>query len=331
MKLVPRLIVTTMLLIAGSLGLAAWTGDVAGSLAMAGGLMLAVLVTAAPIVARMRRLTADVRRSAGSGYTTPVPTSGNDEIAELAAAFNEAGVQMREQVATIEEREKTLRRFVANTTHDVMTPLTVLQGHLSSMKRAAERGAIDQALLVSALEESHYLASLVHNLGAVAKLEASGRHFVRYPVNLNTLVERVVARHRPIAQARRMAIEFAVPEATVEVGGDETLLEQALSNVVDNAVRHNNPGGHVAVTLDAPPDGKTFTIQVTDDGPGVSSEQLLHLTERHFRADAARSRRPGGLGLGLNIAFDVAERHGISLTFAHSRHGGLEVTFSGPR
>jgi len=109
-----------------------------------------------------------------------------------------------------------------------------------------------------------------------------------------------------------------------------TLFEQAVSNVVGNAVRYNRAGGHVAVILEAA--GETeFSLRVVDDGPGVPDDQLARLAEREFRSDEARRRNPEGMGLGLDIARRVAAFHRISLTFKRSEYGGLEVEFQGIR
>src|SRR6185295_5023187 len=109
-----------------------------------------------------------------------------------------------------------LRAFVANTTHDVMTPITVLQGHLSAIRAASTGGrVVDQAVVNAAVEEAHYLASLVHNLGAAAKLDAGPQQVRFSPVNLSDVVERVVQRHWTLASPRAIEIEFAVPEVPV--------------------------------------------------------------------------------------------------------------------
>jgi signal transduction histidine kinase len=233
-------------------------------------------------------------------------------------------------VATLEDRNRTLREFLANTTHDVMIPLTVLQGHLSRLREKLEGGgAIDEGEVVPALQEAQYLGSLLHNLEAAAKLEAGEPLVEHHPVDLGALVERVVARHRAVAGPADIAVEYGVPERPVIVNGDVTLIEQAVSNVVHNAVRYNRAGGHVAVLLDEePPAG--FRLRVLDDGPGVPEEELTRLVERRRRGNEARQRHPGGLGLGLHIAYTVAERHGFDLRLARSEHGGLEVSLCGP-
>lgn len=303
-------------------------GLLASILALCAGFLAAVWVASGPVVRRIRALAGHVRSSAEGRYQTPVPVTGSDEVAALARAFNEAGREVRAHLSQVEEREATLRSFVANTTHDVMLPLTVLQGHLSQLQKNAGEGSESGRRIGAAAEEAHYIGSLLQNLSAAAKLE-TGAALERHPFDLSALVERVVERHRPLAAATGVALDHAVPEAPLWADGDVTLVEQAVGNVVHNAIRHNHRGGRVAVVLDE--DGReAFRVRVADDGPGVPPEQIGQLGERRFRAAEARQRHPEGLGLGLSIARDVARRHGYVLAFTPNAPTGLAVDLTGP-
>jgi signal transduction histidine kinase len=310
-------------------------GLLASALVLCAGFLVAVWLASGPVVRRIRGLAADVRQSAASRYAVPVRVAGNDEVAQLARAFNDAGTEVRAHVAEVEEREAALRSFVANTTHDVMIPLTVLQGHLAHLRRPAAladgpAGSDHERRLAAAAEEAHYIGSLLQNLSAAAKLEAGPGLKERHPVDLSALVERVVERHRTTASAAGVSLAHAVPEAPLWCEGDVTLLEQAVGNVVHNAIRHNRPGGHVAVVLDEVGAGR-FRLRVADDGAGVPAAQLPRLGERRFRTEEARQRHPEGLGLGLSIARDVAERHAFTLAFAANEPSGLVVELAGVR
>ncbi|SEL02886.1 Signal transduction histidine kinase [Stigmatella aurantiaca] len=288
-----------------------------------------VLFALGPVVRRLRQLTGEVRTFVRSAYQGSLTQTGNDEISELARAFDEAGREVRAQMELKEKREQTLRSFLENTTHDVMIPLTVLQGHLAELQQHAAKGTpVDAAAVAAASQEAHYMAALIHNLGAAARLEAGEPSVQRGPVNLNALVERCVGRHRPIARQQGVQLDYAVPELPVSLSGDDTLIEQAVSNVIYNAVRYNARGGHVAVVLDRQP-GPAFRLRVLDDGPGIPEGELSRLVERRVRGDAARTRGPGGHGLGLNIAWKVAVLHGWSLQLGRSEYGGLQVDFLG--
>lgn len=177
--------------------------------------------------------------------------------------------------------------------------------------------------LQGAVREAHYLGTLLDELAAQARME-DRQPFG--PVELEAVVERVVARHLPIARRCEIELVHAVPEP-VEVEADLTLVEQAVSNLVYNAIRHNHPGGHVAVIVERFVDG--FEIRVIDDGPGVEPGALARLTERGFVGPGSRNRDSAGEGLGLSIVSRVAERHGWTFTLENVDEGGLIAVLRG--
>ncbi|HEY3594658.1 MAG TPA: HAMP domain-containing sensor histidine kinase, partial [Polyangiaceae bacterium] len=284
-----------------------------------------------PAVRRIRRLTEEVRRAAATSYAEPIAVEGHDEIGELARAFDAAGRRISDQLQERVRREQALREFVANTTHDVMIPLTVLQGHLTTLRDGAvAHQPLDGAIVSSAMDEAHYMASLVHNLATAARLEAVEAKLQRSSVDVNALLARVVARHAPIARERQVSLESASPLQPVHVSADLTLFEQAISNITYNAVRYNRSGGHVAVILEAI-DPDRFSVRVIDDGPGIDPAELSKIVERGVRGEKARTRAPEGQGLGLHIAYRAAELHGFRLSLGPSTYGGLEAKLEGER
>ncbi len=291
--------------------------------------LAAVILAVCPVVSRIQKLTAAVMRSASTAYASGVSMRGGDEIADLARAFDAAGREIRAQLRENERREQALRHFLGNTTHDVMIPLTVLQGHLATLREHAAAGRpVDVGVVVSAMDEAHYMASLVHNLAVAARLEAAEVELQRSEVDLGGLVQRVIGRHRPIARELEVALESAVPEGATLISADVTLIEQAVSNVTYNAIRYNRAHGHVAVILEQTAQGG-FCLRVIDDGPGIPDAELSKLTERGARGEEARTRAPDGQGLGLHIAFRAADLHGFRLTLQRSEYGGLEAKLEG--
>lgn len=293
-------------------------------------LVLAILLTVGPIVARVRALAASVRTSARHRYRDRILVTGNDELTELAAAFDEAAREVRQHVTAQEQREQALRDFLANTTHDVMTPLTVLQGHLASVRDALREGsAVDRATVDAAIDEASYMISIINNLGVAARLEAGEPHIVRAPVDVGRLVERCISRHRPIAGQHGIELDCSVPEQSMVVVGDETFLEQAVGNLTFNAIVHNRPGGHAAVVV-TDLEGSRVRIRVIDDGPALSDEDLARISDPSSTIAAARTRRRDGHGLGLAITRRVCEAHGMTLTFSRLSPSGLQVDIEGP-
>lgn len=305
--------------------LASFTSLILGALMLVVAPALALWLALAKPVARIRALAEGVRAAAARHYETSVPVSGHDEIAELGHAFNDASAVVRAHVADVERREKALRDFVAHTTHDVALPLSVLLSHVATLRENAPEGA--GATVAAIAQETQYIASLLANLEAAARLESDVALHERHPVDLTALVERVAVRHRGVARSGGVDFNHSVPETPVWVRGDVTLIEQAVNNLVHNAIQYNRPGGHVALVLEANP-GR-FAVRVSDDGPGVPEANLPRLGESRFRSDEARSRRPGGMGLGLSITRDVARRHEFTLTLDNRAGGGFEAVLAG--
>ncbi len=290
--------------------------------------ILVALLAAGPLVRRIRRLTDDLSRLHIEG-SAPIEAEGNDEIAELARAFERSRQTIETQLQSLRDREAALRDYITNTTHDVMMPLSVLQGHLVALQQRLEAGEqLPEKAIAPVLEETHYLGSLLHNLNAAARLRARDGLVHRDELELDRLVERVVDRHRPVAKRKGVALEVATPQKPVRFVGDLTLLEQALGNVIQNAIRYNEPGGHVAVVLEG--DSGAFTLHVADDGPGIPEADLQRVLEPEFRGSQARTRHPHGMGLGLHIAKSVAERHALALALSQTPGGGLTVQFRYP-
>ena len=131
-----------------------------------------------------------------------------------------------------------------------------------------------------------------------------------------------------LARAAGVDVSSDVPAASVTWQADPVLIEQALANVVDNAIVHNRRGGHVRIELRGYDRDSRFTLRIADDGPRVSDEQFGALTaNRRFRGDEGRSGR-AGRGLGLAVAREVADRSGLAMDIGRPSAGGLEVTFT---
>ncbi|MFO0692385.1 MAG: HAMP domain-containing sensor histidine kinase [Polyangiales bacterium] len=294
------------------------------ALAMGVLLAIAMAVVSGPLVRRIERLADGVRR----GSPPERDLESEDELGVLARALRDRESAREAHVAEVAGREKALRDYIADTTHDVLVPLTVIVGELDAIARTTDAGALpDRSAVRTAIEEAHYVGALLHNLNARARLEG-GLVVTTDDVDLERIVERVVARHRPLAARARLSLEHAVPGSRVLVHGDPTLLEQAISNLVHNAIRHHPGDGHVAVVLEVAKEG--FELRVLDDGPGVPETLLGRLGERGFRVPEARTRSPEGTGLGLHIVREVAARHGFGLAFAPNPPHGLVVTLRGP-
>jgi signal transduction histidine kinase len=230
-------------------------------------------------------------------------------------------------IERIELRQLELQRHLADVAHDLKTPISSL--HIALEQAIDEnRDAGVGGLLSSALDDTVYLAALTSNLRLASEMrEGWDPSAAGAVVDLTEVVDRVVTRARFFAKRKGIALEVAVPDGATSAGCDAVAAEQAITNVVENAVTHGESGEHVAVLLERK--GDAFTLTVVDDGPGVPDAVLPRLGERTFRSDDARQRDPRGSGLGLAITSEVCTRCGWKLAFGREEPKGLRVEIRG--
>ena len=246
------------------------------------------------------RLTEATERVATTGDLRPIPVTGDDELARLTQSFNV-------MLGALAESQEQQRRLVADAGHELRTPLTSLRTNLELLMAANRPGA--PALSQQDTEELYSdvraqvaeLTTLIGDLVELARQDAP--EVVHEPVDLVDVVERALDR----ARRRATNVTFDVHLQPWSLLGDASSLERAVLNLLDNAVKFSPPGGVIGVTLRPLGDGTTV-IEVTDEGPGISAEDLPRVFDRFYRSEEARTL-PGS-GLGLSIVMQAAQRHG---------------------
>jgi len=288
------------------------------------GLVAAFAVTATVIVSRrvlgpVGALTAAARRMEGGDLWERVVVSGSDEIADLAGAFN----SMAESLQTQDRLRKAMTGDIA---HELRTPLSNIRGYLE----AIEEGVVEPTpeLISSLHEEAVLLQRLVDDLQDLALADADELRIASEPADLGDLLERTVHVHRATAEAAGVMLALNLsPGFTATI--DRGRIRQVIGNLVDNAIRHTEPGGTVSVRLTGSDDH--LEIAVADTGAGIAAEHLPHVFDRFYRADASRSRDTGGSGLGLAIAAELVRLHGGSIAVESEVGSGSVFRVSLPR
>lgn len=288
-------------------------------------LVVAVAV-ALPMTRRLSSLTAAVRESARADYSGIPPVTGRDDITALGAAFNEAAADIRGRITDAQDREEALRRYVEVTKEDVAAPLGDLEERLGALQASPQLPPPVADDVRRAVRDAHVLRARLQNLAAVARLRAVTDQSPREVVDLTSLVAHLVTSRAALSRAAGVTVDLQPPDPGVTVKADARLLEQAIGNVLDNAIMHSGPGARVRVELRGFEHGGRFSLRVTDNGRSVSDQDFTELTaNKRFRGDESRTRRPGGRGLGLALAREVADRFGLRLDLRRPDAGGLEV------
>ncbi len=225
----------------------------------------------------------------------------DDEMTRLVRTFNN-------MLARLDSTFQAQRQFVADSSHELRSPLTVIKVNLELLRKA--RSEEDRQIAAAAIEqETARMTRLVENLLFLAQMEAapmrSAQPVLREPVELDSLLLTVYQQARTIGRAHHISLAH---EDVVTVQGDRDQLQQLLLNLVDNAIKYTPAGG--TITLGLYSEGGWARLEVADSGIGIPADDLPHIFDRFYRSDKARSRTMGGAGLGLAIVREVAEAHG---------------------
>jgi two-component system sensor histidine kinase BaeS len=284
--------------------------------AVAGALLLSRRVLR-PISA----LTAASLRLGEGDLSQRVPVVGHDELAGLARSFNR-------MASSLHRSEEQQRRLVGDVAHELRTPLANLRGYLEALKDGVIQPRPE--VFASLHEEALLQQRIVDDLQDLALAEAGQLVYHRTRVDLTELVETCRAAHMPAAEAAGISLQIWVGTPTW-VDGDPDRLRQVFGNLLTNALRVTKARGTVTLSVTrGDTTDPTATVRVVDTSGGIAAEDLPHVFDRFWRADAARGRVTGGSGLGLAIVSQILTDHGGSITVDSSLGQGSVFTVTLP-
>lgn len=263
------------------------------------------------------------RRMASGDYSARVPVTGSGELARLAAVFNE----MAQQVQT---SDRTLKDFLANVSHDLRTPLTMITGFSEALLdgTAAPEEAEGSAAVIH--EEAIKMQHLVNDLMQLTRLESGLFHLERHPVDLRSLADSTIDRIRRVhANQALPALRNLVPDNLPRALVDAERMERVLRNLIENAVRYTPGDGAIEVWARRV-DAGWMEISVRDTGAGITADDVSRVFERFYRADKSRERGHGHSGLGLAIVREIVEAHGGQVAVESEVGRGTEFRMTVP-
>ena len=241
-------------------------------------------------------------------YTARLPEArGDTEVGRLTWSLNQMLTRIAESFEARKESEEKLRRFVADGSHELRTPLTAIRGFAELHRQGAVVGEEKTAELVRRIEnESIRMSTLVEDLLLLARLDQS-REMERLPIDLKTLINEAVTSAQ--AAGPEHPITLSLPPDDVFILGDSMRVHQVISNLLANARTHTPNGTAIRINLTSSDD--EVIVEVSDNGPGLSTADQERIFERFYRADPSRVRNGGeGTGLGLSIVDAVMRAHG---------------------
>jgi len=249
-------------------------------------------------------------------YDYRVPNQRKDEIGNLSESINALA-------ETLEKNLDARRQWLAEISHELRTPVAILQGELEAMQDGVRR--IDEEAIASLHAETLRLARDLHDL-TLSDVGALDYRFER--LDLGDVLSERLATARSNQDAETLSIHLDADSSTLAMEGDAQRLGQLIDNLLQNSLRYTDAGGEVRIALSRT--GKRAAIDWSDSSPGVDDEQLSRLFEPLYRADSSRNRGNGGAGLGLAIVQRIVEAHRGTIAASRSSLGGLALHIEFP-
>lgn len=287
---------------------------IGAALALALGIFLSRTITR-PI----RELTQATHAVSEGDLSQQVTVHSNDELGELAQAFNKMSAELSRSV-------NARKQMTADIAHELRTPLSLILGHAEAVHDGVLPPTKDNFEIIR--DEATRLEHLVNDLRTLSLADAGELTINPQAVEPQKLIQEVASPYQFETQKKNISLELDVASPLPSIEVDPGRMTQVLTNILDNALRHTPEGGKIVLSAKQAQD--RIEISVQDSGPGLPAEDLHRIFERFYRADASR-QRDGGSGLGLAIAKSIVQAHGGQVSAENDANTGLRIVIALPK
>ena len=277
----------------------------------------------------LRKIIDTVRRFKDGDYKARIVDADKGDLKLLSVTFNEMADQITDNIDKIQSVEKLRRELIANVSHDLRTPLSIMQGYIETMmmKEDTLKPEDRKRYLSIVLKSSEKLGRLISQLFEYSKLEAKEITPIKEPFFISELAQDVLAKYEVIAKEKNISIHLHEPESVPLVFADVSLVERVIQNLMDNALKFTPENGEI--TIELKPLKENVEILITDNGPGIPLQEQPFIFERMHQAKNADSKKSGA-GLGLAIAKKIMDIHDSTIKVISKPNEGASFIFNLP-
>lgn len=285
--------------------------------------LIAIYFITEMVTGPLREMNKAAKKFGSGNFNVRVPVRGNDEVAELAKAFN----NMADSLANLETARNT---FMANVAHDLRTPMTTISGFIDNLLIGAIPKENEAYYLGIIKEEVKRLSRLVSSLLDITRLQAGDRKLTMANFDICELARLILISFEQKIDAKKLNVEFECDEERMLVYADRDAIYQMLYNICDNAVKFAYENGTYRIRIKNA-DKKTIVVSVYNTGEGISPDDHPHIFERFYKADKSRGIDKNGVGLGMYIARTIVEAHGEKIWVESKHNESCEFFFTLPK
>lgn len=273
--------------------------------------LIAVYLISEKLVSPLRAMSKAAKAFAAGHFDVRVPVHGNDEVAELAEAFNN-------MASSLEHSEEMRRLFLANVSHDLRTPMTTISGFIDGILDGAIPSEKHNYYLEVIAGEVRRLSRLVSSLLDITRIQAGERKFNMTTFDICEQAREIIISSEQRLESKNLDVVFDADEDNMYVAADRDAIHQILYNICDNAIKFAKEGGRYEIGIHEKA-GKII-VSVYNDGDGIMSDDLPFVFDRFYKSDRSRGLDKTGVGLGLYIARTIVDAHQEKI-WAESEYG----------
>jgi heavy metal sensor kinase len=274
------------------------------------------------MLAQVSNLAEAARSLSLTDKSSKLPLSGTgDELDQLAEEFNSVYGKLRESY-------RRIAGFTADASHELRLPITAIKGE-AEVVLESERGLEEyQRVLQGIIEEMDNLTRMISRLLMLARADSGREQLLREEIDMKNLVEKIVEFYKPLAESKEISISFSSQGSGNYLQADKLKLQQAFSNLIENAIKYNVRNGKITVNLTV--SAENCRLAISDTGIGIAGNEQEKIFERFYRVDKSRSRSEGSAGLGLSIADMIVKEHNGRITIESEPGKGSRFTVNIP-
>ncbi len=287
--------------------------------------MLLGLLTIWFLTRNLRGIIETVQRFKEGDYSARITPENSGDLVVLADTFNDMADKIVDNIDQLKSVENLRRELIANVSHDLRTPLAIMQGYIETMQMKNETLTVAERekYLGTVLNSSHRLSKLIAQLFEYSKLEAKQIEPKKEPFYIGELAQDVFAKYQILTKEKNITLSLDMPNNLPMVFADLGLVERVIQNLMDNAVKFTPNDGKI--TLQISPLNHHVEIKIADSGPGISEEDQVHIFERHRKGEVSN-----GAGLGLAIAQKILKLHNATIRVQSKLNEGTTFMFQLP-
>jgi len=282
------------------------------------------------IISPISQMQIVAQRIAKGDFSRKVKIKSKDELGELAKSLNIMADELQQKIESLKRMDRVRTDFVANVSHELKTPLTLIKGYIETLQDRAIDDKEKAHKFISIIKEhTSRLENIINDLLSLSELELSRNSIVKTDFDLRHLIDEVAMGFGHALDAKQQTLSINSQGDDFGVKADSDKIEQVFVNLIDNAIKYTKDAGRINISLLEQQDAITVTVE--DNGIGIAKEHLDRVFERFYRVDKARSRQLGGTGLGLGIAKHIVIAHNGEIHIESEINKGATVSVTLPK